>query len=108
MQEINNNQKQYVELTFDIFRLLKKGDKVYIEEIQPRGNFEFKEYEIIYAKWLYSGEDCISKKTLKPFWYYQITFKRGELKKYSDSAGHNYTSLYIQKDLLKVLESRKK
>ena len=108
MNFLKENNNKICRLTFDTFRLLKKGDKVYYKEIKPGGNFELKEYEIIFAKWFYSGENCISKKTLKPFWYYQIISKKGVFKKYCDSAGHNYNRVYIKKDLLRVLETRKK
>ena len=107
MKRINNNKKQYIELTFNTFRLLKIGDKVYLNEIQAKGNFEIEEYEIINTRWIYSGENCLSPKTLKPFWYYQITYKKDKLIKYSDSAGYNYTRLYIKKDLIKILKTRK-
>lgn len=107
------NKSNLILIDFPIFILLEKGDSIYYEKFNPlNGNTKITKCEVIFSKWYFSGEDTISKKTLKPFYYRQICFVDDQNKKwYCDSAGCQfliYKDMYIDKELLAQLENRKK
>lgn len=98
-------QDSLIPITFDIFRYLKVGDRIY--KVCDWTYFIKLPFEIDYAKWLPSPPGCYTSKG-KTFVYKQISFVRNENKLYADSAGHNYRDLYIHSSLLKEIENRKR
>lgn len=97
-----------IKINLKLFRLLKKGDCVYYA---PSSDGKLLEFKIIYAKWEYSGDlGVVSSKTLKPFWYYQISFKNDIDVRHFDSISCQFDlrPIYITKELFETLLKRKK
>lgn len=103
------DKENLIKIDKSSFCLLRKGDEVYCSFWID----DFDKYKVISAKWLYSGENVISSKTLKPFRYYQVSVKNDvtyQNERYYDSISRQYEirPIYVTKELFDVLMQRKK
>lgn len=107
MKELNTSEEEQndlIPLTFETFINLQVGDIVYI--VGDWSYFVKVPYVIDYAKWL-SSEGAYTSKG-EGFFYKQISCKRDSFKRYADSAGRNYTNLYVRSLLFEILLNREK
>lgn len=107
MKECGTSQEEQddlIPLTFDTFRNLQVGDVVYL--VNDCNYFIKVPFVVDYAKWLPSEGLYTSK--WEGFFYKQISCKRDSFKRYADSAGRNYTDLYVRSLFFTELLNREK
>ena len=106
MLELGTSEKEQndlKELTFETFINLQIGDTVFF--VNDCYYFIKVPYKVVYAKWLPFNEGLYTNSG-KKFVYKQITLKREDIKRYADSASHNYRNLYVKSSLFNELLNR--